>query len=66
MLLAPVVAAIAVVSVRAAEPFPAGYTLNKVAHSGYVDFVRAGEPVCDIEVLFGEGKPASLNVGEVR
>ena len=28
MLLAPVVAAIPVVSVRAAEPFPAGYTLN--------------------------------------
>ena len=42
------------------------FNVTKVAHSGYVDFVRAGEPVCDIEILFGEGKSASLNGGGVR
>ena len=36
------------------------------AQIDYVDFVRAGEPVCDIEILFGEGKSASLNGGGVR
>ena len=42
------------------------FNVTKVARSDYVDFVRAGEPVCDIEILFGEGKSASLKGGGVR